>query len=209
MNFLSDPSSFGVWIAAILLSLSVHEFSHAAVAKLLGDDTAEQQGRLTLNPLSHVDYLGLFMLVVVGFGWGKPVPFDETRLRYPRLGPALVAGAGPLSNLLFARFVLFVSGVFSSAGVFASSHLLIAFFQMLVLINLGLMMFNLLPIPPLDGSKWLFALLPDRLWKTRAFLELYGTFILLGLLIVDSLFDGVIFQTIFRSFLRVIMQWIA
>lgn len=195
MNFFSDPFSFVLWIVAILLSLSVHEFSHAAVAKLLGDDTAERAGRLTLNPLAHVDGLGLLMLVAAGFGWGRPVPIDETQLRFRRFGPAFVAAAGPLSNLVFAIFIVVLGGtVLGGAG---QDSPLIVFFQLLVVMNLGLMLFNLIPIPPLDGSKWLFALLPDRLWSWRAFLEVRGPLLLLGLLLIDRFTGGSIFGALF------------
>lgn len=209
MSFFSDPSSFVLWIAAILLGLSVHEFSHAAVAKLLGDDTAERHGRLTLNPLAHVDLLGLFMLVIVGFGWGKPVPVDETRLRFGRFGPAIVAGAGPLANLLFAIFIVLLGGALSASGLVGSDNLLFHFFQLLFIINLGLMLFNLIPIPPLDGSKWLLAALPARFWNLRAFLELRGPLLLLALLIIDSFFGGVIFGTIFRFFFGLVARFLS
>ncbi len=206
MSFLSDPFSFVLWIIAILLSLSVHEFSHAAVAKLLGDDTAERAGRLTLNPLAHVDGLGLLMLVVAGFGWGRPVPIDETRLKFRRFGPALVAAAGPLSNLLFAIFVTLLAGVV--LGSVTQDSPLFIFFQLLVVMNLGLMLFNLIPIPPLDGSKWLFALLPDRLWSWREFLEVRGPLLLLGLLILDRLTGGSIFGAFFSFVFQGIARWI-
>ncbi len=208
MDTVGEPLSTIIWFGAILLSISVHEFSHAAMAKLLGDDTAERQGRLTLNPLAHVDFLGLLMLVLVHFGWGKPVPYDERRLRIRRFGPVLVGMAGPLANLVFALFVIFLGNLFLKTGFVNGHDVVIAFFQMLVLVNLGLLVFNLLPIPPLDGSKWLFAILPDRCWTVRAFLEVYGPFILLGLLIIDSVLGGVIFQSIFFSFLSLIGRWL-
>lgn len=208
MNFFSDPVSFGLWILAILLSLSVHEFSHAAVAKLLGDDTAERAGRLTLNPLAHVDMVGMLMLVFAGFGWGRPVPIDERALRYQRFGPAFVAAAGPLSNLLFAAGIAFFGGGFLARFAGADTQL-VEFFQMLLVMNLGLMLFNLIPIPPLDGSKWLYALLPDRLWGWKVFLESRGPLLLLGLLLVDRLFGGIIFGTFFAFAFRVIARLLA
>ena len=104
----SQPVLFIAWIAAILVALSVHEFSHALAGTVLGDNTAKNMGRLTLNPLAHLDMIGTLMLLIVGFGWGKPVPFNPFNLKYPKWGPAIVALAGPFANLICV--VIFVIG---------------------------------------------------------------------------------------------------
>lgn len=146
------------WVVAILVSLTIHEFSHALIARWRGDRTAEREGRLTLNPLAHLDLFGFIPLLFLGFGWAKPVPFNPYNLRNPKWDSVAVALAGPLSNLLLAliaglglRFFLF----FSPAG---SDFLLVTFLVILILLNLSLLLFNLIPIHPLDGSKLFFAI---------------------------------------------------
>jgi Zn-dependent protease len=174
----------------LLVGFPVHEFAHALAAYRLGDSTAKLFGRLTLNPIAHFDPLGGILLAVsfigsgFGFGWAKPTPVNPANLAGGRRGEAMVAAAGPLSNLVLAaaaalplRFILSTSEL--SAQI---PELVILVLYLFVYINLVLMIFNLLPIPPLDGSKVLFAFLPPRLaWQWRPILEQYG-FILLLLL---------------------------
>ncbi|MBI2075565.1 MAG: site-2 protease family protein, partial [Candidatus Harrisonbacteria bacterium] len=168
-------------------SVIVHEVSHGVVALRLGDTTARDAGRLTLNPLKHLEFFGSFIVPLLIytasggtmiFGWARPVPYDPRFLKNPKIGAGLIAAAGPLSNIavaivfaLFIRFAVFF-------GVFAASPLLL-FFHTIVLVNLLLAIFNLVPLPPLDGSKVLFALLPERHYQARVFLERYGFTILL------------------------------
>lgn len=181
----TSPIFFLLWAASVVLALSVHEFSHALVSHALGDRTAERSGRLTLNPMAHVDPLGFIMLIFAGFGWGKPVPFNPYNLRYPRWGPALVALGGPLANL--ASVVVFgvLLRTLRSSG-FPAENLLVVFLSLLVIINAILLVFNLIPIPPLDGSKFLFSALSDpRYDRLRAALETRGPFILLIVIILD------------------------
>ena len=178
----------------ILVSFPVHEFSHALVAYRLGDGTAKLFGRLTLNPVAHFDPVGGGMLILSGllalaaqtsflFGWAKPTPVNPSNLRYRQWGEALVAGAGPLSNLLLAalaalplRYILH-----SNLDVPDIAQFALAYF---VVINLTLMVFNFIPIPPLDGSKVLYALLsPATAWRVRPIVEQYGFFILILLII--------------------------
>ena len=102
LSLLDQPMLLAAWLIAIVLVLTIHEFSHALADTLLGDPTAKMSGRLTLNPLAHISWLGFFMLLVVGFGWGKPVPYNPYNLKYPRFGAAIVAFAGPFSNLISA-----------------------------------------------------------------------------------------------------------
>lgn len=185
-TFLSSPAAFLVWAAAIIVSLSIHEFSHALTAHALGDPTAERAGRLTLNPIAHVDPLGFLMLVMAGFGWGRPVPFNPYNLKFQKWGATLVALAGPVSN--FINVIVF--GMVLRAVKFATdlpeSNLMMQFLVLLVLINLALMLFNLIPIPPLDGSKVLLAVLSGPQHEaTRLFLESRGHYLLLAFIIAD------------------------
>lgn len=174
----------------LLIGFPVHEFAHALAAYRLGDGTAKLFGRLTLNPIAHFDPLGGILLAVsfigagFGFGWAKPTPVNPNNLAGGRRGEALVAAAGPLSNLILAaaaalplRFILA-----SPELQLQIPELITTILALFVYINLVLMIFNLLPIPPLDGSKVLFAFLPPRLaWQWRPILEQYG-FVLLLLL---------------------------
>ncbi len=147
------------FLPGIILGLTVHEFSHAFVAHLCGDSTAREQGRVTLNPLKHIDLLGFIMLLVAGFGWAKPVQFTEQNLRNPKTDVIKIAVAGPLSNaviamllsVLFSLLVTFVP-IYSSDTV----RLIYEIIHYAIYINWGLFVFNLIPLPPLDGSHLLF-----------------------------------------------------
>ncbi|MBA2299495.1 MAG: site-2 protease family protein [Chloroflexi bacterium] len=174
----------------LLVGFPVHEFAHALAAYRLGDGTAKLFGRLTLNPVAHFDPLGGILLAVsfigagFGFGWAKPTPVNPANLAGGSRGEALVAAAGPLSNLVLAAVVALPLRYISANPELAAQipFLVIQILYLFVFINLVLMLFNLLPIPPLDGSKVLFAFLPPRLsWQYRPVLEQYG-FVLLLLL---------------------------
>lgn len=196
-----DPWAFailiGVTVIALVVALTVHEFSHALVATALGDRTARRAGRLSLNPLAHLDPLGTLLLFLVGFGWGKPVPVNPWAFgRRAFQGMALVAVAGPISNILCAGVVAlpFKMGlvawpmtplglVYTTVGE-AAIALVLAF---IVVYNLFLAAFNLLPFFPLDGSRVVLGLLPESLALAMARLEPWGPGILLVLLLVDSL----------------------
>jgi len=183
-------------VAAILIALTFHEFSHALAAYFLGDQTAKRMGRLSLNPLVHLDPIGFLALVLIGFGWGKPVPFNPYNLRYPKWGSTMVAAAGPISNILmvaiFGTILKFVG------PILPAGNLLIEFLVLLVELNLILCLFNLIPIPPLDGSKFLLsALAAPKYFKTRFFLETRGPLLLLGFILLDSLSGLNILSTIF------------
>jgi len=189
----SDPLIFVVWAFAFLLALSFHEFSHALVGNLLGGQTAKRMGRLTLNPVAHIDPLGLFAVLMIGFGWGKPVPFNPYNLKWPKWGPVAVAFAGPLSNLLLAIVaivVLSVVGVGLGAG-----NLLVIFLGVFAQLNVMLMVFNLVPLPPLDGSKALLALLSHPKYSAaRLFIETRGPQLLLFLVLADAVTGAGIFS---------------
>ncbi|MDP3729629.1 MAG: site-2 protease family protein [bacterium] len=175
-------------LIVLIFSVMVHEVSHGAVAYKLGDDTAKVLGRLNLNPLKHIDFMGsiflpLFLILVqspVLFGWAKPVPYNPHNLKNPKKGAALIGAAGPLSNLalalIFGLLIRLTGGIF---GTTDTSVAVILFFNIIVFINILLAIFNLVPIPPLDGSKLLFALLPHRYSHIQHALERYGIFILI------------------------------
>lgn len=174
-------------LIVLLYSVIVHEIAHGAVALRLGDPTAKLAGRLTLNPLKHLDPFGsvllpllLFLLrVPILIGWAKPVPYDPRRLRNPRTGAALIGAAGPVSNLALAA--VFGAGVRLIASMPEEPFLgtLAALFSIVVRTNIVLAIFNLVPIPPLDGSRVLFALLPPRARGVEFILHQYGFFLLL------------------------------
>jgi Zn-dependent protease len=146
-------------IPGILAGLTVHECCHALCAWKLGDSTAREQGRITLNPLRHIDIIGFIFIVFAGFGWAKPVQFNPQYLRHPRRDKALIAAAGPLSNLILGIvFILFFKGLIffhSGINVFTENFMYVMYYA--AVINFGLFVFNLIPIPPLDGSHIVFS----------------------------------------------------
>ena len=178
---------FCIVLGAILLSLSFHEFGHAWVAKRFGDDTAQRAGRLTLNPISHIDPMGLMMVVFVGFGWAKPVPTDPRNFT-SRYADMLVAAAGPAMNLLLAVITvnLIVQGI--RFGWYVPYDTLPQAMLFVARINLLLMVFNLLPIGALDGHYILPYFLPRQLsQRYRYYNDRYGNFVLLGLIVLSFL----------------------
>ncbi len=191
-----SPLGFAVWIGTVLIILSVHEFSHAAIALAFGDDTARSQRRLSLNPLVHIDPLGFILLLTAGFGWAKPVPINPYNLRPQRLGSAMVSIAGPFSNLILIVLSIMVLKVITPA--LGGANLLVNFVFMLALINLTLFLFNLIPLPPLDGSKVLSAILPARFGEFKEKMERTGPLILFALIIADSFLNIGIFGAVFN-----------
>lgn len=190
--------SFLLSVPMIVLILSVHEYAHGYVAKKLGDPTAENLGRLTLNPLKHIDLIGFLMFLLLGVGYAKPVPINSRYFKKPRRDMALVGAAGPISNFLLA--VLF-TGLLKGAGVLmaflpatapAWSGTAFAIISLLlelgVFYNLSFMIFNLLPVPPLDGSRILYAFLPSKalLWVQKY--ERYFFWAILGIFFISSFF---------------------
>lgn len=176
-------------LVPMILSLSVHEYAHARVAWALGDDTARRQGRLTLNPLSHIDPFGTLLLPILAivsssgffFGWARPVPINPvqfTRRLRMKTGVLLTAAAGPASNILFAFVIGFLLNLMISAGF--SSRPVLELMIVTLQINVVLAIFNLLPVPPLDGSRVLVGLLPDRLSAYVEYLERNPMFVILA-----------------------------
>ena len=181
-------------LPAVLWAISFHEFCHGYAAKLVGDPTAERSGRLSLNPLDHFDLVGTLMLLFVGFGWAKPVPINTRYFRHPRRDLVIVSLAGIVGNILTAVVcVLFLRFLGEPWYRLAGRAGITVLIQMIV-INVGLAAFNLIPIPPLDGSRVLEAFLPFRFLRYYYWLERYGMIILLILLvtgIVDILFNPI------------------
>ena len=173
-------------LVIIFLILPFHEWAHAQTAYLLGDKGIKQRGRLSLNPLSHIDPVGALAMLLIGFGWAKPVPVDSRYFKNPKVGMAITAFMGPVANLIAALAGLFVFHTlwcivptFFTAGGFGSYVL--AFLQFYIIVNVNLAVFNLLPIPPLDGSKILFVFLPD---KAVMFFYRYQMFFMIGLIVL-------------------------
>ena len=202
---INEPLFFLAWIVAIVVTLTLHEFSHALAALYFGDSTAKDAGRLTLNPLTHIDPLGFIMLLFAGFGWAKPVPVNPYNFRNNRLAMAVVSLAGPLANL--AGVIVFGLIFKFIAPVLGAENLLPNFLYLLVLVNVSLFIFNLFPIPPLDGSKVLFAVLPDKYNEFKEKFSEYGPYILLILVVIDSFTTLNIFGGIF-SWMQGIVAWL-
>lgn len=181
-------------IPAALLAIIFHEISHGYVAYLLGDRTAKNSGRLTLNPIQHMDPLGLLCMILFGFGWAKPVPVNPYFFKNRKFGMALVSIAGPVSNLLMAVLSMSVILAISlleieSQALIGALNVVVQFFLVFAILNIGLAVFNLIPVPPLDGSKILFSLLPRRAYGFILKYERYGMLLLLVLVNVPFFTD--------------------
>ena len=185
--------SLGISALAAILCICVHESAHGLAALALGDPTAKQQGRISLNPLRHVDLVGLVMLAVAHVGWAKPVRIDPRYFKNPKAGMALTALAGPVSNFLLAFLTGFVAALcYFGSELHSGSKLLyylFEFFYTTTIISCGLGVFNLIPISPLDGSKVLYAFLPERAYFTLMRYERYGM-ILLYVLVFTNVLGG-------------------
>ncbi|MCB9802486.1 site-2 protease family protein [Candidatus Nomurabacteria bacterium] len=201
-TLFDSPMMFLVVILGIIYALTIHEFAHAAVATYLGDNTAKFSGRVSLNPLAHLDVFGTLMLLLAGFGWGKPVPVNPYNLKYRKWGESFVALAGPISN--FISVVLFIVLFKIAALWLAYDNMMLTFLAYLAMINLILGVFNLIPLPPLDGSKVLFTILPSRFNNFKHQLAVNGPWLLLLLLIADNFLGFNIFGHIFNFFIYII-----
>ena len=201
----SQPSFFLAWIIAIVVTLTIHEFSHALASNYFGDDTAKQMGRLSLNPLVHIDPVGFLMMLFIGFGWAKPVPVNPYNLSRPKLAMAVISLAGPAANLV--AFIVFAIALKILGPILGPANLLSNFLFLLVLINISLMVFNLIPIPPLDGSKVLLSVIPDRYADFKDKFSAYGPFILLILVIGDSFLNLNLFAGLFGLIFNILSRF--
>lgn len=163
-------------IPILIISLTLHEISHGFASYLMGDKTAKYNGRLSINPLKHIDWFGFLMLVVAGIGWAKPVPVNMFGFKDPKKGMAITALAGPLMNVLLVFVSLLL---YALAIIYRWNEYFIVFFSLSAQYNAVLAMFNMLPIPPLDGSKVIFAFLPERLYFKLMAYEQYGMILIL------------------------------
>ncbi len=177
-NYLTDIL---ISVIPAIICLSIHELSHGYAAYLLGDDTAKADGRISLNPIRHIDPIGFAMMVFVGFGWAKPVRVNMFKFKNPKIGMAITAFAGPFSNFLLAIVMLFVYGAFATNGFGLGGDLLYYAdytISRTILLSVSLGVFNLFPIPPLDGSKILEAVFPEKLYIKFMKYEKYGMILL-------------------------------
>ena len=189
-------------VPLFILSITLHEAAHAYAAFACGDRTAAREGRLTLNPAAHLDPLGALMVLLVGFGWAKPVPVDERNLRHPAWQIPLVAAAGPLANFLLAT----VSVLGLQLGTLFAAAFVIEPLLVMASLNLMLMLFNLVPLPPLDGAGIIRALLPYSLQREYDKLLPYGPVLLIVLVFVPGISD--VFLSLIHSLSRQIMNFL-
>jgi Zn-dependent protease len=175
-------------LPGIILGLTVHEYMHAKVAYLLGDSTAKDQGRVTLDPLKHIDWFGFIFIILAGFGWAKPVQIDRRSLKNPRQDEMLISVAGPLSNLVLGficAIIIKILIIYIPNSADRSYTMIQQILTYAVFINYGLFIFNMLPIPPLDGSHILFNTIRIR-EETEYVIFKYGTWILFGIIIIQN-----------------------
>ena len=194
-------------IIPALICITIHELSHGYAAYKLGDRTAKDMGRLTLNPIKHIDPVGLLMMLLIGFGWAKPVPVDMRNFKHPKWYMAITAFAGPLSNIILAVFVLFLAGFmvkplgividFSADHFYYTGETGLMIYRMIwntITLSVALAIFNMLPFPPLDGSKVVFSLLPENTYYKVMRYERYGILVLLVVMNSELLFGVDIFR---------------
>ncbi len=193
-TLFENPLLFAVIAVALLFSITIHEFSHAFVANKLGDSTAKDLGRVSLNPLAHLDPLGTLTLLIAGFGWGKAVPINYYNLKNPKRDAAIISFAGPGSNFLMATLLTMVVKIIESifgantnSGLVSPILILTTFLYPVILYNIVLGIFNLLPIEPLDGFKIVNGLLPPQLSVQWVQLAPYGIFILIFMVATGSI----------------------
>lgn len=189
-DYIPDLLELLYIVPAILIAFTLHEYAHAYTSYILGDPTPKLEGRLSLNPFVHLDFLGTLMLIIFKFGWAKPVMINPLYYKKPKRDTGLVAFAGPLMNFILALISLFIVALIYKVfhGEIASGiHAVYKFFYIFAMINIGLGVFNMIPIPPLDGSKVLGAFLPMNMFRAFMMIEPYGMAILLLLVFTDLL----------------------
>ena len=206
----TNPLIFFIFLVALLCAIAIHEFAHAYVADRLGDPTPGLQGRLTLNPLAHIDLTGMIFLLFFGFGWGKPVMFDPFNLKNPRKDAAMISLAGPLSNFILALILSIVLRLFI---LFKLSYLTIigSFLVAIIDLNIRLGVFNLLPIGPLDGFKIVGGIISQEQANQWYSLERYGLFFLLLLIIPlgQTSMLNIIVQPVYQFFMKLLLPTFA
>ncbi|MEE2764959.1 MAG: site-2 protease family protein [Candidatus Neomarinimicrobiota bacterium] len=203
MLFRLDPQALILLIPTLIFALSFHEYAHAWMANRLGDNTAARMGRLTLNPMAHLDPMGSMMILFVGFGWAKPVPVDPRFLGNPRTDMMKVAAAGPLANFILAFCGGMILRSLNGSGLLNEAILIMLLY--FIQINIALAVFNLIPIAPLDGSQifsgYLARTNPDLAWK----IQTYGPQVLFGVILLGYLTGFSIIWMIMRPFVSFFM----
>ncbi len=202
LSIFQDPVVGIIFLAIIIFSLTLHEFAHAFVANRAGDPTAKLEGRLTLNPLAHLDLVGTIMLLIVGFGWGKPVPVNSTYFKNKN-SEIWVSLAGIITNLIIALVISLILKLLTTTGVVEPHSFLIQVLNLAAILNIALASFNILPIPPLDGSHLIEPLLPIPARETY---QSFGPFLLLGIIIYDQVSGSSIFLNLIRPFILAISK---
>ena len=211
---MQDLISYLYIVPAALIAIVFHETSHGYISYKLGDPTPKEQGRLTLNPGKHLDLFGTLCLILFGFGWAKPVRVDPRYYKNPKWGMALVAIAGPLANFIIAMLGGLIYALLVRYATFNTLTEMVAEFAMyLVMINIGLGIFNLIPLPPLDGSKILGAFLPERSYYQYMKYQKYGMIFILGLLILLDViqmlgYPSLLDELLTKAFNFVISFWL-
>jgi len=204
-------------IPCALIAIVFHELAHGLMSYILGDSTPKEMGRLTLNPLKHIDIVGILCLIFFGFGWAKPVMINPNNYKNKKLGMTLVALAGPLMNILIALLsFFFIAIIFLLRNTLSITllNILLNFFKVLSVINLGLGIFNLIPLPPLDGSKIIGIVLPEKAYEEYMGYQKYGMFFMLGLVIILNVlsyfgvesFVSVVTNKIYYFFIELIQK---
>jgi len=203
---LLDPAVQVVLIPVIIFALSFHEFAHGWMANRFGDQTAKLNGRLTLNPMAHLDIFGSLALYFMGFGWAKPVPVNPRNLSDPKRELLWIALAGPVSNLLLALISGILLSVLLGVGIISGHSNIVIVLVMSLQINLVLAIFNFLPIPPLDGSKILEGLVPYKYHNQVAKFEYYGPRVLIGLILLSMFTSINVFSIVISPIMNIFLK---
>lgn len=208
-SFLAYPLEMIPYVlVTLLIAFTIHEWAHALVALAFGDDTAKNQGRLSLNPLVHIDLFGMLMILIAGFGWAKPTPVNRFKLKKRRLGSVLVSLAGPISNLLLAIVGVGLYALFLNYSFFTYGSITETFLMIFVELNLVLFVFNLIPIPPLDGYQILVEFLPMSARIKLEPVERYAMliFLIIALTPISNFTIQPIFDTVIPFVFKIILS---
>ena len=202
-------------IPAALIAIIFHEFAHALVSYMFGDPTPKYSGRLSLNPTKHLDIVGTLSLILFHFGWAKPVSIDPTYYKKPKLGTTIVSLAGPLMNFILVTLSFLILGLILKiqveSGLFDNVilNIIYKFFSYLAILNIGLGIFNLIPIPPLDGSKIIGIVLPDKAYQEYMGYQRYGMFFMIGFLILITILEYMGFNSPISLVIDKVFGWFA